>query len=291
MKKRALVLGIAAVLAVGPGLAAAQAPAGAAVVAGGPAWEFREFDVVSIKEDRSGAPGHTNNLPGGTYEASLPLTGFIFFAYNLSVYQIAALNAQAPEWAKTVLYEMVAKVEGNPTMDDKRRMMRALLAERFKLKIHTETRDSAVMQVELVKPGKVGPALTAHPAADPKCEQGAKPVAGFFSPCGMVGVGAPWVPGHMKVAGRNVSIAQIANYLPGRQGMPAVDKTGLTGTFDFTLDYVPDPPPGAAPAAPADTGGATGWEAMTEQLGLKLVPGRAPVEVYVLDAAERPEAN
>jgi uncharacterized protein (TIGR03435 family) len=164
-------------------------------------------------------------------------------------------------------------------------MMRALLADRFKLKIHSETQQMAVLDLVPEKTGRLGPTLKAHPDDDPACKQ-QPAVSGYFSPCGAVG----WMPAATsKMAGRNISLQMFADNVSGIAGKPVVDKTGLPGKYDFTLEFVGGVNSGAdLKASETD---ATFLEAITDQMGLKLVPDKGPVEVIVMDHIERPTEN
>ena len=258
--------------------------------------QFEKFDVASVRENRSDTPAGqvSMNFPlnregyantGGVFRVSnFAISGYLMFAYNLTPSQSSALQKQLPDWANSARFDIDARVEGEPAKDDMRTMVRALLADRFKLVLHAETKEIAVFDMVLAKPGKTGPALTPHPADDPKCLL--KAPEGFFSPCGAVGFmpGAP-----VKVAGRNIPLQMFADNLNGPAGRPVVDKTGLTGTYDVTLTFAADPDPGAPP--PPEPTPPSFSQAMGDQAGLKLVPGKGKVVVYLLDQIEHPTPN
>jgi uncharacterized protein (TIGR03435 family) len=273
-----------------------RAQLGTAAVVAKP--RFAEFDVVSVRENRKGGEP-TSNFPMGPKEdgytktggvfrvTNLSLPGYIAFAYGLNSSQNSAMREQVPAWARTTRYDIEARVDGEPTKDEMRGMVRALLADRFGLQIHPEQHEAAVFDLEMVKPGKVGPALKVHAADDPDCSAD---VPGYFSPCGAMAIMAAPV---MKMAGRNVTLEDFADFSGTPAGRVVVDRTGLSGRWDITLDFVPDfapdstPPPRAkaAESAPAFP------QALKEQLGLKLVPARAMVQTYVIDGVERPTGN
>ena len=255
--------------------------------------EFKEFDVASIRENNSSDTGVRMNFPlgagdaytpsGGLFRVSnMPLSGYIGFAWKLTPPQSSALSPQLPEWVRVTRYDIEARVEGEPTKDDMRAMMRALLAERFGLKLHTEVREIAVLDMVLAKPGKTGPNLQPHSADDPKCLRNPPPT-GFFSPCGIFGA-IPGLPA--KQAGRNISLTMFADNISTAAGKPVIDKTGMTGTFDFTLVYQPDN------ADPNSDSTAPGFlRALSDQAGVKLVPAKSPAVFYIFDHIDRPSSN
>ena len=257
---------------------------------------FKEFDVASIHENRTSEEEVRMNFPLGPGDAytpsngllrvaNMPLSGYIVFAYKLSNAQSAALNSQLPQWVNITRYDIEAKVEGQPAKDDMRAMMRALLADRFHLRLRNETRETSVLDMVPARPGRVGPALKLHPPDDPKCLLTPGP-DGFFSPCGIFGI-LPGTP--VKAAGRNIPLQMFADNLSGFAGKPVIDRTGISGNFDFTLVFVPDSQQSQesqpAPSAP------NFLEALSEQAGFKLLPGKAPALFYLFDHIERPSSN
>jgi uncharacterized protein (TIGR03435 family) len=268
-----------------------------------------KFEVVSIKRNTSSDPP-TFNFPlgpgdvyvrnGGYFSAAgLPLLSYISFAYKVIGNQAQYLLPQLPEWAKTERYDIQARAQSDPGKDGMRLMMRALLADRFKLAVRYENREVPVFAFVLLKSGKPGPDLHPHLDQSPcPTEQesqstpaviGGRPVF-----CNGIYPLAPTVPGRLRFGGRNVTIGFIADTLSaGTQlGRPMIDQTGLTGRFDFTLEWTQerrDPPPGAEP--PPDDSGPSFEAALREQLGIKLQPQKGPVSILVIDHVERPSAN
>jgi uncharacterized protein (TIGR03435 family) len=231
-------------------------------------------------------PGSYGYKPTGGYfrMTGLPVIAYIQFAYNLYGYKAGHLNKQVPAWVRDTHYDIEARTDyPNPTKDDYRQMMRALLMERFHLVIHPETRDSPVLNLVLAKPGKTGPSIAHHAPDDPTCEEN-KPTT-FFSPCGTIAVN----PGNPdKMAGSKVTMDDLTEFFPGfLEARPVIDKTGLTGTFDFTLDFVPDQRAQAQPDQPFPTF----LQGLTDQLGFKVVPARGPVEFYTFDHIEPLQQN
>ena len=314
------VLGIAGLLA-GPRLRA-QSDAGQA--SGGqpptPQWQIdaggkMEFDVASVKQDNTPLSPQTvhSNVPlgpqdmysptGGLLSATnFPLIQYIVFAYKLTSTQFESVQSQLPKWATANHYDIQARGAGNPTKDQFRLMMQALLADRFKLAIHYEIKQQPIFALVLDKPGKLGPKLQPHPADSPCSTAGDAPGAppttvtgGFPELCGAFS-GWP-VSGRIHVGARNVPMEMIATYLTNPQLIGAdravIDKTGLAGKYDFIVEFTPQIngalPPGVD--FQPDESGPTFLEALKEQLGLKLDSQTGPVPVIVIDHVEPPSEN
>jgi len=276
------------------------------------------FDVISVK--RSGpdvqpksialiGPGDVYVKTGGHFAAQgYPLATYISFAFGLVGSEADAMVEQLPGWALNERFTIEAHTDGDPAKDTKdqmRLMMRSLLAERFGFKSHYETRRVSIFAVTLAKAGKTGPQLQQHPA-DAACDivlspDAAKSVsltdtAGIYpKQCGgMMPIQAS-APGRFRFGARNVTMAFIARQLTslGDLGRPAVDETGLRGTFDFVLEFVPDisSTRQGYPDFQGDPTGPTFLQAVRDQLGLKLESTRAPSQFLVIDHVEHPTQN
>ena len=273
-----------------------------------------EFEVASIrlsKPDAFTPPNFALNLddtpipPGGRFSADFRLETFVDFAYKImpTRQQTEAMLAHLPRWALTDHFVIEARAEGNPTKDQMRLMVQSLLADRFKLATHFESREVPVLALVPVKPGKTGPRLQPHFeglacdakwVAPPDRSSPSLPPGGFMPVCGAFGAIAG--PDHSVLLGaRDTSLQLFANYLPTIQdlGRPVVDWTGLSGRFDFSLTWTPEPknPSPLGAETPPDPGGTTLFEAVKEQLGLKLEPAKAPVQFLVIDHVEQPSPN
>jgi uncharacterized protein (TIGR03435 family) len=303
--KRVVLCAVVAAMALGECVCRAQLP-GATSSAG------LAFEVASVRENRSGGaerqnipmgPGDVYAATGGVFSATnVPLILYITFAYKITNNEALAMQKVLPEWVSQERYDIQARSEKkDPTKDEMRLMMRALLAERFKLAVHTETKEVPVFALTVVRPGKTGPKLQAHPVGDscssdasaelnPSRSGPAPPEAvkgGFPAVCG----GILYVPGtgvgRLSFGARNLSMAAIANAMPswGALGRPVVDKTGLTGMWDFVMEFTPEGSGDAVASGP------TFLQALKEQLGLKLESEKGPVDSLVVDHVERPSAN
>jgi uncharacterized protein (TIGR03435 family) len=180
-------------------------------------------------------------------------------------------------------------------------MLRAMLADRFKLKTHTETREAQTYELVLAREDrKLGPKLVKsdvdcaaeQAAARARGNAPAFPAAGEPMRCGMRSM-----IGNLSAG--SIPIAQLATQLGAIVGQTVVDRTQLAGNFDVNLTFTPDRLPPRAPGTPddqpiaingqvIDPNGPTIFTALQEQLGLKLEPVKSPVEVTVVDSVEHP---
>lgn len=286
-----------------------------------PQWQIdaggkMEFDVFSVKPDTAAISQQTvhSNIPLGPQDMFTPTGGllsstnwplfqYMIFAYKLTPNQVQSVQTQLPKWATTARYDIEARAAGNPTKDQYRLMMQALLADRFKLAIHFETRQVPVYALVLDKPGKFGPGFQPHPADAPcsTAPPGQGPAGtvtgGFPETCGaFVGVQAS-NPGRIRGGARNIPMSMVASTfsIPELFGVdrPVVDKTGLTGNYDIVVEFTPQingPLPPGATFQP-DESGPTFLQAMKEQLGLRLDKQTAPVDSIVVDHIEQPSEN
>ena len=263
-----------------------------------------EFEVASIRESRSEKPP-TSNFPlnpgpqygetGGELIArNTVLLQFVVFAYKPSSSQIQTLRQGMPEWTRGARYDITAKAAGPATKDQMRAMMRSLLEDRFGMRVHRESRESIVFALTLAKPGKLGPKLVLHPADDPNCLKVPLPqtaAGGYPHQCGTGAMIAASGPGLSAMGGQKVTmdefVLSLTNLYNGIE-RPVVNRTGLTGAYDYTLEWAVE---SGDPAEIRGDAGPNFSEALGEQLGLKLVPDKAPVQVLLVDKVERPTPN
>jgi uncharacterized protein (TIGR03435 family) len=309
-----------AALSVSTFAGAQSAPSPASPSPSTPKWqtavgEKMEFDAASIKPSLPDTQPRANfslNIdndslpPGGLLSASnRPVTVYINFAYKImpTREQEATMVARLPKWVAEQGFDLEARVEGSPTKGQARLMMQSLLADRFKLTVHFETRDTSVFVMVLDKAGKLGPRMRAHsegPPCDTKLQipsdrsSPSVPPGGFLPFCGGVNM-IPDANQSLLLGARDVDMEHIASYLPTleNEGRPVVDRTGLTGTFDFSVKWSRASPSSASPANddPPDNPGPTFDEALRGQLGLKLKPARAPIRTLVIDHVEQLSPN
>lgn len=272
-------------------LAAAGLMLGACPAFAQPAAPRPEFEVASIKLNKSAGPGLIRAVPGGRFIATnVPLQFVLTVAYRIKDFQLSG----APAWLMAERYDIETKAEGNPSMDAMLPMLQTMLEDRLQLKFHHETKELPVYALVASKAGKLheaegecGP-MPSGPPPPPEPGKLPRPCGGFFR-----------VPGH--VAGQKVSMAQLADVLSSFAGRVVLDKTSLTGKYEIALDYTPEQgqfqaaPGGAPPGVPQlpaiDPNGPSLFTALQDQLGLKLESQKGPVEILVIDHVERPSAN
>lgn len=262
------------------------------------------FEVASIKQDKGGrvnsnfplgAGGGSYSPEGGLFSATnFPVSTYIGFAYGLTPYQTQSLQAQLPKWANEDRFDIQARGTANATKDQMRLMMQSLFVDRFKLMSHSVTRRDLVFALVLVKAGKTGPQLHSRSSDSEPCDNftlsaSAKLADGLPSTCEVF---LTMLDGHAQTGARDVTMAMLAGALP-LPGMatldrPVVDQTGLSGTFDLSIDWVPER---TADPNTENQSGPTFLEALKDQLGLKLVPTTAQVKTLVIDHIEEPTPN
>ena len=261
-----------------------------------------EFEVASIKAYKPEGENIRIMIrftPDGIDASGVSLQLLIRQAYGIEDNQIIGISG----WMDSEQYDVQAKLEASdiealaklpPPEANKirQRMLQALLADRFKLAIHRETRELPVYALVVAKGG-----IKMHEAT-----AGDTYANGFKGPDGKPGAGMMRM-GPGELTGQALPVGSLVNMLSQQTGHHVVDKTGLTGKYDFTLKWTPNegetplfkgPPGGPAGAAapPADdSNGPSLFTAIQEQLGLKLDSQKGPVEVVVIDHAEKPSAN
>ena len=272
------------------------------------------FEIASVKLNKSADPAFSNFPmgPGDVYSANgghftargVALVSYLFFAYKITGDQSEAVLSQLPDWTKTDRFDIEAKTDGDPrkdTKDQMRLMVQSLLAERFGLVARFETKQVPVFALTLAKAGKTGLQLRAHPAdapcstAIPKAGEGftATVAGGFPELCGGFLPLSPSMPGRVRLGARNVTLDFIGKQLISNfLNRPVIDRTGLSGTFDISVEWTPEPNgPGAGGNFQPDPTGPTFLEALNEQLGLKAESTKAPAQVLTIDHVDHPTEN
>jgi uncharacterized protein (TIGR03435 family) len=254
------------------------------------------FDVAAIKQNKSGEEGGRFGGPPARWTATnVPVLQFVVFAYQVQRFQVEG----GPDWIRTDRYDINARAEGNfPATtisgpDPRRQMLKALLADRFKLAAHIESRERPTYTLVTARPDKaLGPRLSAATtdcaALGDAVRRGQAPASPPRTPTGDVDCGISLPPGRITFGTQ--PLAQLAAALSGLLQRGVVDRTGLAGTYSGSVTYTPDNAPrNGGPDLPAgDANSASLFTAIQEQLGLKLEPGRGQVDVLVIDHVERP---
>jgi uncharacterized protein (TIGR03435 family) len=256
------------------------------------------FAAASIKRNPSreqlsmAVPMGVGYRPGGRLVAgNAPLTMLIQRAYSVQNYQVAG----GPSWINTDGYDIEAKPERNTDQKQMWLMLRTLLADRFKLSMHHETRELPVYDLQAVRSGAKLPAPEARACSEVLTTV---PQAGQPRPAAPCGPGLVQAGTGLSMVGISVSMPAFAKQLSLIMGREVIDKTGFTGRYALHLEFAIDEalaglPDAVGPAVSAQPGEArpTIRTALQEQLGLKLEPSKGPVDVLVIDHVERPTGN
>jgi uncharacterized protein (TIGR03435 family) len=246
------------------------------------------FEVASVKPNplRSGIRGHS--FPGDRFVATnVPLRDLVVIAYGKAGQPLPdAQLLGGPSWIDSDRFDISATVGGDGLngVAQKQLMLRALLTERFKLVVHTETRNLPIYALVLARKDRaLGPQLH-H--SDIDCEALLASAPGRRERCILYALPSG------KLILRGQTMNALANAFTSVLERVVIDQTGLTGGFDADAEFNPEGLPGmAAPAAGADRAAATApslFTAIKEQLGLKLESTKGPVDVLVIDHAEQP---
>ena len=246
------------------------------------------FEVATIKPAAPDAPGpFVRPSPGRLSITNMTLLQMIRFAYGEGLAYNLEITG-GPSWMDKDRYDMEGKSAGQVSLTERRLMLQTLLADRFGLKVHTDSKEVNVYAMTVVRSdGKLGPKVQpwdgmcggrdAPPAnvnpKGPRC-------GAFFRPPGMEFEGVT-----MEIVADMLSNPNI------NLGRPVVDKTGLTGEYTMQLEFQFRPPGPAGAEAPVDQFSASLSTALREQLGLKLQSAKGNVDVIVVDQASRPTEN
>jgi uncharacterized protein (TIGR03435 family) len=252
------------------------------------------FEAASVKPNTSG-PGLVNiGTRAGRFTATnVTLRMLLKNAYGLQDFQMSG----GPSWIDSDRFDLVSKADGNATFDEVRLMVRTLLEDRFKLNAHTETRTLPVYAMVIARSdGRVGGELrkagnecrpvTLWPGAPPPPPPPPGPPIGGRTQC-------PSMLVQGNVSARDLTMERLAGLLSSWVNRFVLDRTALSGSFDFDLHWAPDRRPVAfnnlpPSPVPVDPDGPSLFTALREQLGLKLDSQRRPVDILVIDHVERP---
>jgi uncharacterized protein (TIGR03435 family) len=235
------------------------------------------FEVATIRPSDPAHPEQIITLRGAeVITTNVTVHDLINLAYWLHPKQLTG----GPAWTESDKFDMAGKPDapGQPNVDQMKVMIQKLLTDRFQLKFHFEKRELPVYAVRLTKTG----AKITKSQDDPK---------------GIPGWNFRRSPSGMIMAFRNSPMSQFTALLQNSMDRPVVDQTGLSERYDFTLNFKPDPAQAAllgGPAAPAGDNSDAALDifaAFQQQLGLKLEPTRAPVDVLVIDKVAKPSEN
>ena len=248
-----------------------------ALVAGWTAWGQTaaplSFEVASVKPAIPGAPWRESKTNIDRIDfPNVTLRSCVAFAYGLKEYQVSG-----PAWITELKYDIVAKAPTGTKPEQLPGMMQTLLAERFQLHAHHETKEFDVMTLSI---GKNGPKLKESPPLPEGAPEGAK-----------IGLSMNNAIGRIEV--RRGNMTSLANTLLRVLGRPVIDTTGLTGRYDFDLEFSRDDSNGSF--MPVNSGGAlpsasepgASVFSSIQLVGLKLEPRKVPLDSIVVDRAEK----
>ena len=285
------------------------------------------FDAASIKVHGVGRGGINLHQAGG----HLSIKGFSLEQIMAVSYDLSSLSQAGntiigmPSWGMTEQFDIDAEAPGDPTVAQKSLMLQSLLADRFQLVVHHETRQLPIYAMVLANAGKLGTQIHPHSATE-HCDASAS--AGYESsgpqhalvngaatsmqkspaelataalenyPCGQTVGGLLSASDRNQVwsGARNVSMETIAAGIGTMEAVdrPIVNQTGLSGNFDFTVEWdarVNHVATNPSPAAQSEPLGDSLFEALRSEVGLQLKPQKGPVDVIVIDHVEKPTLN
>ena len=233
------------------------------------------YDVISVKPTDPDAHAWWHRITADGLSMNVTLKSLIFIAYSIQTdSQISGL----PAWAATAQFDVEAKMDADTAaslaklpedeqIKQRQVMLQTLLADRFGLKVHHETKELRVYKLVVAKGGL----KMKHTPAD--ASTGVRMGRGQYT-------------------GRGITIGSLVTYLSGTLAQPVVDRTGLTGNYNLRLRYKPDDATGASQASGnSQDFGPSLFSALQEQLGLKLDPAREPMDTIIVDHLERPSEN
>jgi len=232
------------------------------------------YEIATVKpSNRPGKfPWNEQPSPDGYVWTNVSLQYLAREAYGV---QDAKLWSGGPAWLDTQRFDVVAKFDASvtphTTIDQRKVALQALLADRFKLKVHHEAKELPVFNLVVAKGG-------AKVQASKPDTNSEFVVQGVCSAGNRGGIAER----------QGCTMADLADLLRYSTGRTVIDKTGLSGPYDYELNWTPED---ATPAQALQFSGPSIFTAVQEQLGLKLEPSTAPLDILVIDSAEMPTPN
>jgi uncharacterized protein (TIGR03435 family) len=249
-----------------------------------------KFEVASVKPAQSVSGRFTmNGGPGTSDPGRISYTNIVLRRVLLSAYEVKNYQISGPNWLDTLRFDITAKVPDGTTKDQLQSMLRNLLNTRFKMQVHRESKEVPIYALLGAKGGlKIraaveDAALAGKPSEDQLAQiQSAEGKDGFPT----LSLRAPGLVietkgGRGRVTAKEAPMTKLADLLSGQVGRPVVDMTGLAGNYSFVVYFTPEGPSSADGSEPSIFG------ALQEQLGLRLEARKGPVELLVIDHAEK----
>ena len=235
------------------------------------------FEVASIK--RVVSPDMIYGIrpidPSGRFHAIITVRDLMMVAYGSPLALVESQIIDAPPWARNDRFEIIAKVAGEFSHERFLAMMRTLLAERFQLRVRKETRQLPIYDLVLERPGQTGPRLR---PADGECLSDAiEAAADLRRACGFKRVTAT------SISALGMTLDTLASGIATRPEVQrhVRNRTGLSGTFDIDVEFMPEP----------DAPSAAFFTAFREQLGLRFRSATGPLDAYVIERVEPPSPD
>jgi uncharacterized protein (TIGR03435 family) len=273
---RALHLGLLMMVAIGVASAQTATP------------DRLTFEVASVKPAKSAGGRFTmNGGPGTGDPGRIAYTNIMLRRILLSAYEVRSYQISGPDWLDSLRFDITAKVPDGATQEQFQSMLRNLLETRFKMTIHRESKELPIYALLTAKNGPKVKAIVDDGSGKQPDDQLAmiQPVEGKdgFPTLALrtPGLVSETKSGRARVTAKETPLSKLADLLSGQLGRPVIDMTGLTGNYSFVLYFTPDdqnPDGGSDPSI---------FGALQEQLGLRLEARKAPVELLVIDHAEK----
>lgn len=234
------------------------------------------FDVVSIKRNTSGAEA-SNLRPeqNGVRGTNVPAMRLFRVGFQVPDFQVV----DVPDWFTTERFDVIGRADRQITVGALSQMIGAILVDRFGLQVTRESRPVTGYELRVERPGSTALLATDRACATARLDR--PRATGGLAPCFRETTG--------EMVARGVSMAMLARELQAEVDRPVVDRTGLEDLYDFELQWQPDSGPGQQ--ASSDSNLPSIFTAVREQLGLRLVPAKPLVDVYVITAAQRPSED
>jgi uncharacterized protein (TIGR03435 family) len=250
------------------------------------------FEVVSVKpvSGNDHASASMRGGPGTSDEDRMIFTSVTLMNVLARAYDVKPHQITGPDWLSVERYDILAKVPPGSTKQQVNLMLQNVLAERFHVVLHHQTKDLQGYELRLAKNGPKLKASaetatgSAKPDEQPKTDANGFPRLDATGLAMMEGVKGRAVISYLTAKGQPISA--LVDQLSKEFRLPILDKTGLNGKFDFTLEFAPQAPGALAPDSTGE-GAANLLTAVEQQLGLKLYPRKIPVDVLIIDRADK----
>jgi uncharacterized protein (TIGR03435 family) len=251
------------------------------------------FEVASVKPaaPNAGPRGSMRGGPGTPDPGQIAFTNVTLASVLLRAYAFQNYQLAAPAWMSSRRYDIAARIPPDTTPEQFNQMLQNLLVERFQITLHRETKLLQGFELVAVRNGsklksstEAAAPQSVQPSSPPKTNDAGFPVLDRPGLAMMEGVKGRAVISFLTA--RAQPLSALVEMLSREFRMPILDRTNLTGNFDFTLEFAPQPP-GAAPSPEVNDDAAPNlMTSVQDQLGLKLTPAKVPTEILIIDRAD-----